>query len=130
MPPSRCSMEEDKVKKKLNVCLLISFIIGVLYLIYSLVYWGGATGSASSTASEAGAAIATVMVTPHLVCVAVAVLFNALALFMKKAGFALVGAIMYTVALVLFIPYFMFVVVEMVLSYIGYAQLHKQAAAN
>ncbi|MDD5800146.1 MAG: hypothetical protein PUD09_05890 [Coriobacteriales bacterium] len=118
------------MKKKLNVCLLISFIIGVLYLIYSFVYWGGATGSASSTASEAGAAIATVMVTPHLVCVAVAVVFNALGLFMKKAGFALVGAIMYTVALVLFIPYFMFVVVEMVLSYIGYAQLHKQAAAK
>ena len=44
---------------------------------------------------------------------------------MRKAAFALVGAILYAVTLVLFIPYFMFVIVEMILSFVGFAQLKK-----
>ena len=44
---------------------------------------------------------------------------------MKKRGFALVGAILYAVAMVLFIPYFMFVIVQMILSFVGFANLKK-----
>ncbi|WP_343208239.1 hypothetical protein [Anaerolentibacter hominis] len=113
-------------KKKLNICLLIALIIGAAYLIYSIVYWGGALGSGADAAEQIGSGIAVALVTPHLICTAVAVVFNALGLFMKKRGFALVGAIMYTVALVLFPVYFMFVIVEMVLSYVGYGIMKKQ----
>lgn len=112
-------------KKKQNVCLLISLILGVLYLLYSASYWSGAIGSSSSTAEQVGAGIATVLVMPHLICTALAVIFNALGLFMHKRGFALTGAILYTVALVLFPVYFMFVIIEMILSYIGYAKMKK-----
>ena len=111
------------MKKKLNVCLLISFIIGVAYLIYSIVYWSG-VGDATG-AEAAGGAIALALVTPHLVCTGVAVIFNGLGLFLKKPAFALVGAILYAVAMVLFIGYFMFVIIEMILSFVGYAQLKK-----
>lgn len=114
-----------KTKQKLNKCLLISFIIGLLYAIYSISYWGGAMTSGGETAEQLGAGIATVVVMPHLVCSVLAMVFNGLGLFMRKAGFALVGAILYTVALVLFIPYFFFVIIEMILSYIGFAQLNK-----
>ena len=90
------------MKQKLSKTLLISFIIGVLYLIYSAVYWSGATANTADTAEQIGAGIATVVVMPHLICTA-----------------------LYTVALVLFPVYFMFVIVEMILSYIGFAKMKK-----
>ena len=111
------------MKKKLNICLLISFVIGVAYLIYSIVYWSG-TGDAEGT-EAVGGAIALVLVTPHLICTGIAVIFNGLGLFLKKPAFALVGAILYAVAMVLFVMYFMFVIIEMILSFVGYAQLKK-----
>lgn len=112
-------------KKKLSKLLLVSLIIGVAYLVYSIVYWTGAAGSGADAAEQIGSGIATALVMPHLICTALAVLFNALGLFMKKRGFALTGAILYTVALVLFPMYFMFVIIEMILSYIGFAKMKK-----
>jgi hypothetical protein len=115
----------SSMKRKLNIPLLISLVIGVAYLIYSVVYWSGAVGGTTTGTAAAGAAIASALVMPHLVCLAVGIVFNALGLFMRKAAFALVGAILYAVALVLFIPYFMFVIVEMILSFVGFSQLKK-----
>ena len=48
--------------KKLNIPLLISLIIGVAYLIYSIVYWGGAVGGPSTGTAAAGAAVAATLV--------------------------------------------------------------------
>lgn len=114
------------MKKKLNKLLLISLIIGIAYLIYSATYWGGLLSSTTDSAEQAGEAFAIVLVTPHLVMTVLAVIFNALGLFMSKRSFALVGAILYTVALVLFPAYFMFVIVEMILSYIAFAKMKNQ----
>lgn len=113
------------MKQKSSKTLLISFIIGVLYLIYSAFYWSGAASTPADTAKQIGAGIATIIVMPHLVCTVLAVIFNGLGLFMRKRGFALTGAILYTVALVLFPVYFMFVIVEMILSYVGFAKMKK-----
>lgn len=113
-------------KKKLNKLLLISLIIGVLYAIYSIWYWTGTAGSGANTAEQIGTGIATALVMPHLIATVLAVIFNAIGVFMHKRGFALAGAILYTVALVLFPVYFMFVVIEMVLSYIGFAKMKKE----
>ena len=49
---------------------------------------------------------------------------------MNKRGFALTGAILYTVALVLMPLYFMFVIIQMILSYVGFAKLKTIIAAN
>lgn len=111
-------------KKRLSKLLLVSLIIGVLYLIYSASSWSGAVGS-GDTSEQIGSGIAAALVMPHLVMTVLAVIFNALGLFMHKRGFALTGAILYTVALVLFPLYFMFVIVEMILSYVGFAKMKK-----
>ncbi len=116
---------QGSIKKKLSKCLLISFILGVLYLLYSMSYWSGAAGSGADTAEQIGSGLATALVMPHLICTALAVIFNALGLFMKKRGFALTGAILYAVALVLFPMYFMFVIIEMILSFVGFAKMPK-----
>lgn len=112
---------------KKNRLLLVALVIGVLYMLYSLYYWYGAT-TGTSGSEAAGAAIASAIVTPHLVCTLVAVVFNALGLFMNKAAFALVAGILYAVAMVLFVMYFMFVIIEMVLSFVAYAQMKKAGA--
>lgn len=113
-------------KQKLSKLLLISLIIGVAYLAYSANYWFGASAGVTDTAEQIGTGLATALVMPHLIFTVLAVVFNALGLFMRKRGFALTGAILYTVALVLFPMYFMFVIIEMILSYIGYAKMPKE----
>lgn len=123
---SASSKKSSKKKNgKLNVPLLISFILGVLYMLYSAVYWLGTIGSMSNEWAQLGAGIAATLVMPHLICAFIAVIFNALGLFMNKRGFALTGAILYSVALVLFPMYFMFVVIQMILSYVGFAKIKK-----
>lgn len=108
------------MKNKLNIWLLISFILGVLYMIYSVFYWGNAIST------DFTGAMAATFVVPHLVCTMVAVVFNGLGLFMHKKVFALTGAILYAVAMALFPMYFMFVLFEMILSFIGYARMRKE----
>ena len=61
------------------------------------------------------------VVMPHLICTVLAMIFNGLGLFHEKSWFALVGAILYTVAFSLIIPLLLLVIVEMILSYIGFA---------
>lgn len=113
---------------KKSKLLLVSAIIGVAYLIYSIVYWSGANTGNTDTASAIGAGIATALVMPHLVCTGIAVVFNILGWAMRSRGFALVGAILYTVAMVLFFAYFMFVVIEAILSYVAFAKMKKAPA--
>ncbi|MBQ3338202.1 MAG: hypothetical protein IJG82_01170 [Atopobiaceae bacterium] len=115
--------------KKLNVLLLIALILGAAYLVYSIVYWSGAVSAEGSDAEQAGAAIASVLVLPHLLLTGIAVLFNALALFMARHGFALAAGILYVVAAILFPAYFMFVIVQAVLCFIAYATMKKASQA-
>lgn len=112
-------------KKKINKCLLVSFVLGALYCIYIVVYMGTSMSEQTLTAGQVGVGLAATLLMPHLICTVLATIFNGLGVFMRKAGFALVGAILYSVALVLFIPYFMFVIIELILSFIGYGQLKK-----
>lgn len=118
------------MKTKRSKLLLVSAIIGAAYLIYSIFYWTGANASSADSAAAIGAGIATVLVFPHLICTGLAVLFNILGYFMNHRGFALTGGILYAVAMLLFPPYFMFVLAETILSFIGFAKLKTVKAAN
>ena len=83
--------------------------------------------TSGSSAEAAGAAIASILVMPHLVCTLIAVVFNALGFFLNKHGFALVAGILYAVAMVLFPTYFFFVIVQMILCFVAYALMKKAA---
>ncbi len=117
-------------KKKVNVVLLISAILGVAYTIYLIAYFTGAMGSAESGSDAAAGFIATALVTPHMICVGIAAIFNVLAAFLQKKGFALTCGILYSVGAVLFFMYALFVVPSIVLSFVGYAQLSKALKAT
>lgn len=118
------------MKEKKSVCLLISGIIGLVYAIYIVMYFFNVSTSQQDTASAIGAGIATAMVTPHMLCVVLAVIFNIIAWIGNIRWAALTGAILYAVAMIVFLIYAPFVLIEMVLSFVGYANLKKIIAHN
>lgn len=118
------------MKKKRSVLLLIAAIIGVAYILYSISYWTGANSGSTDTATAVGAGLATALVFPHLICTGLAVVFNILGWAMSHRGFALTAGILYAVAMILFPFYFMFVLIEAVLCFIGFARLKKLNAEN
>lgn len=118
------------MNKKRSVLLLISAIIGVAYMAYSIWYWGGSNLNITSDIEAVGTGLATALVFPHLLCTGLAVIFNILGWVMNHRGFALTGGILYAVAMVLFPMYFMFTLIEMILSFVGFARLKKLNAAQ
>ncbi len=102
--------------------LLIAAILGTLYGIYLVSYFLGINGTGTES-EQAGAAIATVLVLPHMALVWIAVIFNWVGFAIKARWAALVAGILYAVSIVLFFAYFMFVVIEMVLCFVAYAKM-------
>lgn len=117
------------MKKKHSKALLISAILGTIYSIYIIMYFTGAVGGSEGT-EQVGAALATAMVMPHLILVVLATIFNWVAYFTNKRGFALTAGILFSVGAVLFIIYALFVVPSLVLCFVGFSNLKKINAPN
>ncbi|MBQ6349743.1 MAG: hypothetical protein IJI42_02300 [Methanobrevibacter sp.] len=112
---------------KRNKLLLIAAIIGTAYAIYLVTYFAGATGTGDN-AEQAGAALATLLVMPHMAVMWLAVIFNWLGFFLKARWAALTAGILYAVAIVLFLAYFMFVIIEMILCFVAYVKMKKRTS--
>ncbi|BDU82545.1 hypothetical protein [Clostridium perfringens] len=110
------------MKKKHSKALLVSAILAIFYCSYIIGYFlGGITGTEG--AEQLGASIATAIVMPHIILVVLATIFNWVAYFSNKRGFALTAGILFSVAGVVFLPYIFFVIPSLVLSFVGYAKL-------
>ncbi|WP_461614798.1 hypothetical protein [Clostridium sp. Marseille-QA1073] len=118
------------MKVKRSKILLISAILGLLYSIYIISYFSNGIFSSKESTEILGAAIATAVVTPHIILVVLATIFNWIAYFSNKRGFALTGGILYAVGGVIFIMYIIFVIPSMILSFVGYAKLKKIIEIN
>ncbi len=110
---------------KRSKLLLVAGIIGLAYGIYIVTYFFDGVAS-SSDAEQIGAGLATMLVTPHMAFVWLAVIFNWLGFALKARWAALVAGILYAVAMVMFFMYFMFVIVEMILCFVAYAKMKKE----
>lgn len=109
---------------KKNLLLLISFILGLIYVVLLVSYFGG-TLIGTKGAEQVGAGLATAVIFPHFICAALATLFNGIGWAMNSRGFALTGGILYAVSMILFPLYFFFVIVQVILSFVGYSKLGK-----
>lgn len=118
------SSGSDGPQKK-SVLLLISAILGVLYAIFIVVYFVSAGAGAKSNAEALGIGIAAMLVMPHMICAVLAAIFNVLGWALSKRGFALTGGILYSVAAVMFPLYALFVLAQIILSFVGFAKLKK-----
>lgn len=112
--------------------MLLAALIGTAYLVYLITYFAGGVTNAAEGADSAeavGTALATLLVTPHMIFVGIAALMSWLAVLCKLSGFALTAGIVYLVAIIVFPMYFMFVIIEAIFSFIGYARMRKSKKA-
>ena len=120
--------------KKRSVLLLIALIIGLAYLVLQISSLSGSANKVATmstdTAEQAGEAIGTAigvtLMMPHVILIALAVIFNAVGWLGKARWAALTAAILYTVGGVLGFVNFLFVLVPMVLCYVAYGKMKKQ----
>ncbi|MGX8834342.1 hypothetical protein ACWG0P_09010 [Amedibacillus sp. YH-ame6] len=113
--------------KPKNIPVTISFVLGALYTLYLIFYIVSINGTGASDAENVGIAIGSILIMPHAICVGIATIFNGLGIAMNKRGFVLTGAILYAVSMVFMFIYFFFVIIQMVLSFVGYSQMKKKS---
>ncbi len=110
--------------KNRSKALFICAVLATVYVIYLMVYFGSSMGDLNSS-EEIGGAIATALVTPHMVIMGIGAVFSWLGFFIKKPWAALVGAILYCVGALVFIMYAFFCIPMIVLGFIGYSKQKK-----
>lgn len=110
--------------KNRSKVLFVCALLATLYVIYLMSYFGNSVVDMNS-AEEIGGAIATALVTPHMVVMGIGAVFSWLGFFLKKSWGALVGAILYCVGALLFMLYAMFCIPLIVLGFVGYSKQKK-----
>lgn len=114
---------------KKSKCLLISAILGTLYLAYIIYYFiNGVTSTSGS--EQIGAGIATALVAPHMFLLAIAVLFNWIGWAARVRWAALTGGILYCVSGFTFLLYVFFEIPSIVLSFVGFAKMKNAKAKD
>lgn len=109
---------------KKNVCLLISWILSALYVFLLFAFYTGRfSGTTGNLAFTVG--LARLLMIPHVIFIFLGFIFNILGWATNSRGFALAGAILYSVGIVFFLPFFFFVIIQMILSYVGFAMMKK-----
>lgn len=108
---------------KRSKCLLISAIIGSLYLIFIMSCIYGTMAEATDAAEQLGVGIGAMLIAPHIFLLGLAVLFNWIGFAVNARWAALTGGILYSVSTLVFIMYFIFEVPSIVLSFVGFAKL-------
>lgn len=105
--------------------LFVTAILAALYAIYIISYFYGANAESDDLVEEAGAAIATALVMPHMVMMGLGAIFTWLGFFLKAPWGALVGAILFCVGTVCFPMYAMFSVPLLILGFIAFSKQKK-----
>jgi hypothetical protein len=116
--------------KSRSKVLFVSSLLISAYVIY-LMYYFGSSMFVSDGTEALGGAIATALVTPHMLVLGLGAVFSWIGFFFKKSWAALVAAILYCAGAILFLMYALFVVPSIILGFIGYAkQKHINQSNN
>lgn len=107
------------MKTKGRISGALCMLLTVAYAIYIVSYF------AKASSVNAGGVIATAIVTPHMVCVAIAALMSIIGFFGKARWGFLVCSILLIVAAVIFLAYALFVIVQIILAFIAYIRMGK-----
>lgn len=109
--------------------LFLANILATLYTVYLISYFSGTTLNADG-AEAIGGAIATALVTPHMIMFLIGVIFGWIGFLAKKSWAALVAAILYSVGTLFFLVYAMFGVPILIFGFIGYSKQKKLNSQN
>ena len=111
------------MRVKGRVSGFLCMILTIVYAIYLVSYFSNISSLATDGASKLGGAIATALVTPHMVCVAIAAVMSVVGFFGKARWAFLVCGILLIVAAVVFLAYAMMVVIQAILAFLAYARM-------
>ena len=110
--------------KERSKVLLVSSLITTIYVVYLMVHFGSSI-FVDDGAEALGGALATALVTPHMLFVGLGVIFSWIGFIFKKSWAALVGAILYCVGALLFLLYALFLIPSIILGFVGYSKQKK-----
>lgn len=112
---------------KKSKILLISAIIGTICLIIIITSLGDYLNGMNNqdVGTQIGTMIGTAIVIPSTILSAVGLIFAWVGFGTNKKGFALTSGILYAVAIIMMLPWFMLNIVQMVLSFVSYGTMGK-----
>lgn len=112
---------------KKSKILFLAALIGTVCTVYLFTYLFGMVdgNKIASNASQVGTLIGATIALPSVILSAVGTIFAWTGFGTKKRGFALASGILYAVAIVLMLPWFMFNIVQMILCFIAYGMMGK-----
>lgn len=112
---------------KRSKLLLLAAIIGTICVILCFTSLNSAVESSKTKddAYQAGTLIGATIALPSTLISAISTIFAWVGFGTNKRGFALASGILYAVAIVLMLPWFMFNIVQMVLCFIAYGLMGK-----
>ena len=108
--------------KNRSKVLFVGSLLATIYVIYLIIYFSGSMQSNDTSEALGGA---TALVTPHMLMMGLGAIFSWVGFGLRKAGFALVGAILYSVAAIIFLVYAPICIPMIVLGFVGYAKQLK-----
>lgn len=103
----------------------IGAVLATAYSVYSFIYWAQTNTGTADTAEAIGAGLATLLVLPHAITTAVGAILGLVGFFTRSAGLILTGAILFSVAAVLFLLYAAFLLPSIILGFVGYSAQKK-----
>lgn len=113
-----------------SICLLLATLLGLAYGGYLIYYFLGGLAGVESDSEMLGAAFATYLVGPHMVLTCAAALCGLAGWLARNRWLALVAGILYLVAGLAFPAYFLFVVLQGVLSFVAFALMCRAPQAS
>ena len=104
--------------------VLVSTILVSLYAIFLMAYFYGGVANSNGDEQVAGA-IATALVTPHMILIVLGVVFSVVALFANKNWAAITSCVLVFVSTLLMPIYFMFTIPLGIIGIIAIVCLNK-----
>ena len=136
---STLSRRSSKIKSnhfvaKRPVTLLLALVLGVAAVGYTLAFLNTTmetvksmdTTSLKESLRAAGITVSATLMLPHLLVVAMATLFCLTGWLLKQKWAAITAGVFFTLSLVLMLPKFYLVFPQMVLCFVGAADLGRQ----
>ena len=112
------------MNKKRSKLLLVTNVFGVAVTFLLVMYF--ACGITSGNEGEqVGAIIGTAIVLPYMLSMVLANLFGIIGYIYNTKGFIMASGVLYCVCMALFIPYFMFVMPQAIMSFVSYANVKR-----
>ncbi|MDD3048810.1 MAG: hypothetical protein PHQ89_02315 [Bacilli bacterium] len=111
--------------KNRSKLLFASAVVSTIYIVYLITYLGMMMSSSSNAAAVIGGAIATALLTPHMLIIGLGAVFAWIGFGTKQTWGALVAAILYCAGALVFLLYAMFSIPLIILGFLGYANQKK-----